>query len=71
MPRKQFGLPPAAARNFVRDMKSYFAAGLSPKADAIAAQQAWLLSQHTSTTVKVHEVRELFHLMQDAMGEGE
>jgi hypothetical protein len=40
-------------------------AGRSPKADAIAAQQAWLLSQHMATTVKVHEVNELFHAMKD------
>jgi hypothetical protein len=67
MPRKAFELPPAGARNFVRDMKAYFAAGHSPKADAIAAQQAWLLSQHVNKTVKVHEVKELFHAMRDQL----
>jgi hypothetical protein len=46
-------------------MRAFFAVGLSPKADAIAAQQAWLLSQHTTRTVKVHEVKELFHAMKD------
>jgi len=65
MPRKAFELPPGVARQFVRDMKAYFAAGRSPKADAIAATQAWLLSEHTAKTVKVHEVRQLFHEMKD------
>jgi hypothetical protein len=43
----------------------FFAVGISPKADAIGAQQALLLSQHTARTVKVHEVKELFQAMKD------
>jgi hypothetical protein len=63
MPRKQLEVPPAVARQFIKDMRAFFAAGLSPKADAIAAQQAWLFSQHVHKAVKVHEVKELFYAM--------
>jgi hypothetical protein len=39
-------------------MRAFFAVGLSPKADAIAAQQAWLLSQHTGQDRQGEEERE-------------
>jgi hypothetical protein len=40
MPRKSIELPPAVVRNFIRDMRAYFAAGYDTiKADGIAARQ--------------------------------
>jgi hypothetical protein len=44
--RKPLELPTAVARNFVRDMRAFFAEKNAIKADEIAARQAWTLNQH-------------------------
>jgi len=45
MPRKQLELPPAVARNFVRDMRVYFAEKNTIKKDGIAAGTLHMLKQ--------------------------
>jgi hypothetical protein len=45
MPRKQFEVPPAAARSFFQDMRAFFAEKNSIKADEIAACQIHVLRQ--------------------------
>jgi len=47
MPRKPIELPPAVAREFVRDMKAFFACGHDTiKADGIAVGTLHSLRQH-------------------------
>jgi hypothetical protein len=46
MSGKPLELPPAVARNFVRDMRAYFAEKNGIKADGIAARQLQALRQH-------------------------
>jgi hypothetical protein len=65
MPRKQLEVPPAVARNFVRDMRAYFAEKNTIKADAIAAQQLHALREHYNGKLRISDVREMFRQMKD------
>jgi hypothetical protein len=68
MPRKQLELPPAVAREFVKDMRAYFAEKDGVKRDEIAARRAWLLGQHLGQREKelrVTDVKEMFLQMRD------
>ena len=69
MPRKPIELPPAVARNFVRDMRA-FAENNTIKADAIAARQIHVLRQYQGSherPIKLHEVKEMFLQMRDEL----
>jgi hypothetical protein len=50
MPRKSLELPPAVARNFVRDMRAFFTEKNTIKAYAIAAQQLHALREPAPVT---------------------
>lgn len=66
MPRKPIELPPAVARNFLRDMRAFFAAGRDTiKADGIAAQQLHALREHYSGKLRLIDVKEMFVAMRD------
>jgi hypothetical protein len=55
MPRKSLELPPAVARNFVRDMRAFFAEKNTIKAYAIAAQQLHALREHYSGKLRISD----------------
>jgi hypothetical protein len=58
MPRKQFEVPPAAARSFFQDMRAFFAEKNSIKADEIAARQIHVLClSGPERPIKLHDVR--------------
>lgn len=65
-------LPPNVAARFLQDMRAFFAAGATGiKADEIAARQIHALRQYQGRRerpIKLHEVKELFHLMRDEIG---
>jgi len=67
MPRKPIELPPEVARNFVRDMRAYFAARHDQiKADGIAAQQLRALREYLGPRdkkLRLVDVREMFEQM--------
>jgi hypothetical protein len=65
MPRKQLEVSPAVARNFVRDMRAFFAQKDTIKADAIAAQQLHALSQHYGGKLRLTDVKEMFLRMRN------
>ena len=67
MSRKQLGIPPEAAKAFVRDMKAFFKASGHLMQDEIAAKQVWLLKQHLprGTKLRTADVKELFLQMRD------
>ena len=67
MLRKEFVIPPAAAKAFVRDMKAFFKASGQLMQDEIAAKQVWLLKQHLprGTKLRTCDVKELFLQMKD------
>jgi hypothetical protein len=68
MPRKPIELAPAVARNFLKDMRAFYAEKNSIKKDEIAARQAWLLDQHIKPRGKklsLVDVREIFVQMRD------
>jgi hypothetical protein len=65
MPRKPIELPPAVARNFVRDVHSYFAEKNTIKRDAIAAQTLHSLKQHYAGKLRLTDVKEMFVQMRD------
>ncbi len=63
---KPIDLPPAVAREFVRDMHAFFACSHNTiKADGIAAQQLHLLRQHYGGKLRLSDVKELFIAMRD------
>jgi len=63
---KTINLPPAVARDFIRDMRAFFAAGHDTiKADGIAAQQLHLLREHYSGKLRLTDVKEMFVAMRD------
>jgi len=70
MPRKPIELPPEVARNFVRDMMAYFAAGHDTiKKDAIAAQQLHALREYLGPRdrkLRLTDIREMFEQMRSA-----
>jgi len=63
MPRKPLELPPAVARNFVRDMRAFFAEKNSIKKDGIAAGTLHMLKQHYNGKLRITDVREMFIAM--------
>jgi hypothetical protein len=68
MPGMPLELPPAVARNFVRDMRAFFAEKNTVKADEIAARQAWALNQHLGPRdkpLRLIDVKEMFPAMRD------
>jgi len=71
MPRKPIELPPEIARNFVRDMHAFFAAGHdSIKADGIAAQQLRALCEYLGPRdkqLRLSDVKEMFLQMRDEL----
>jgi hypothetical protein len=63
---KPLELPPGVARDFIRDMRAFFAAGYDTiKADAIAAQQLHLLREHYPGKLRLTDVKEMFLQMKD------
>jgi hypothetical protein len=52
MPRKEFELPPTVARNFVRDMRAFFAESNPIKRDEIAARQLHALRPYNPPRAK-------------------
>jgi hypothetical protein len=66
MTRKPLELSPEVAREFVRDMRAYFdTKGIA--ADRFAARQLHALKEHYDGRLKLHEVKELFHLMREEL----
>jgi hypothetical protein len=63
MPHKP--LPPALARRFVDDVRAFFAAKDTIKADAIAAQQLHALKRYYSGKLRLTDVKEMFLQMRD------
>jgi hypothetical protein len=66
--RKPLNLPPAVARAFVRDMKTYFAEEDGHKRDAIAVRQLHALKEHQGPREKplrLSDVKEMFQQMKD------
>ena len=70
--KKPLELPPDVAKAFLADMRAFFAAGgTGIKADEIASRQIHVLRQYQGRhqrPIKLHEVKELFHLMRDEIG---
>lgn len=64
---KRLELPPQAAKAFVRDMRAFFKAKGQRDGDEIAATAAWRLKEHLpkGTTLRLSDVKELFHAMKD------
>ena len=66
MPRKPLELPPAAAREFIRDMKAFFACGHDTiKADGIAAMQLHALKQHYGGKLRLTDIKAMSLEMRD------
>ena len=67
MPRKPLELPPAAARNFVCDMRAFHTAATGFERDEIAARQLHALREHLPRGAKLRliDVHELFLAMKD------
>ena len=65
MPRKELELPPAVARNFVKDMRAFFAEKSTIKADAIAARQLHALREHYADKLRLTDVKTMFLEMKD------
>ena len=65
---KPIDLPPAVARNFVKDMLAFLAEKDSIKRDEIAARQIHVLRQYQGPRerpIRLHEVKQMFHAMKD------
>ena len=67
MPRKPLELPPAIARNFVRDMRAFFAETNTIKKDGIAAGTLHMLKQHYPGKLRITDVREMFRQMKEEL----
>jgi hypothetical protein len=66
MPSKPIELPPAVARDLVRDMHAFFkAGGTGVKTDGIAGQQLHALKQHYAGKLRLTDVKEMFLQMRD------
>jgi hypothetical protein len=65
MPRTPIELPPAVARAFVRDMRTFLAEKNALKRDEIAARQLWALKQHYRGKLRITDVYEMFLQMRD------
>ena len=66
---KPLDLPPAIAREFMRDMKAYFAEPAAHKRDAIAARQRHALSEFQSSReikLRLSDVKRMFILMNNS-----
>ena len=57
MPRKPIELPAGAARDFLEDMRAFFAEKDSIKRDEIAARQLHALKQHYTGKPRLFDVR--------------
>jgi hypothetical protein len=68
MPRKPIELPPAVARDFVRDMKAFFAEPNAIKRDEIAIRQLVALNEYLGRRerpLRIPDVKEMFLQMRD------
>ena len=68
MPSKSLDLPMDVAKNFVRDMRAYFAEPNNIKRDEIAARQLHALRQHQGPRdkkLRLSDVIEMFVQMKD------
>ena len=66
MPPKPLELTPAVARQFIRDMKAFFACGHDTiKADGIAVGTLHSLKQRYNGKLRLTDVKEMFVLMRD------
>lgn len=65
--RLQIEIPPAAALEFVADMKRFFKAEGQRDGDEIASEALWKLKQHLpkGTKLRLADVKELFLQMRD------
>lgn len=65
MARAPLELPPEVAREFVRDMKRYFAEENPIKADEIAVLQMRSLQRHWKGKLRLSDVKRMFEEMRD------
>ncbi len=65
MPRQPIELPPSLARRFMEDLRAFFAEKNNIKADEIAARQLHALRQHTTSKLRLTDVKEMFRQMRD------
>ena len=68
MPSKPIELPPDVARDFVRDMRAYFAEKSPFKRDEIAIRQLVVLNEYLGRRerpLRVIDVKEMFVQMRD------
>jgi hypothetical protein len=66
MLQKPLDLPMQVAKDFVKDMRAYFAEKNGIKRDEIAGRQAWLLAGHVSgRKLRLNDVKEMFEAMKD------
>lgn len=67
MNKKPLEIPPAAALEFVADMRAFFEAKGQRDADEIAANAGWKLKQHLpkGTKLRLSDVKEMFLQMRD------
>jgi hypothetical protein len=67
MPRKPLELPPAVARNFVRDMRAFFAGKDGIKKDGIAAGTLHMLKHPYPGKLRLTDAREMFVQMRNEL----
>jgi hypothetical protein len=68
MHRKPLELPPEVARDFVGDMKAFFARGHDTiKVDGIAIGTLHMLKQHYSGKLRLADVKAMFVLMREQL----
>jgi hypothetical protein len=68
MPRKPIEISPAAAREFVKDLRAFFAISSPIKRDEIAARQLRTLQEHQrpgEKKLRLVDIRDLFLAMKD------
>jgi hypothetical protein len=66
--KKPFDLPMEVARDFIKDMKAYFAEPSAIKRDEIAARQLHALRSYNPSRAKklrIHDIKEMFEEMND------
>ncbi len=68
MPRRDLDLPTAVAREFVKDMRAYFAEKNAIKRDEIAIRQLTALNEYLGRRdrpLRVTDIKEMFVQMRD------
>jgi len=68
MPRKPIELPPAVARQFVEDMRAFYAEKNPIKRDEIAGRQMYSLREYQGPRekpVRIPHIMEMFREMKD------